>query len=1027
VSEQKQLVSGPVSGNNWIETDYASFYANGSPGTTTVDGVQLAPGGGTNNLTETATYDPFGNLLTQTDWSNSRVTETDSYDIAGQMLTSTDAYGITSNSNYDSLGNVTASWKSVSGTSQKDDWTTTTYDPMGRALIVTTKLSDASGNPTTQDVTTNTWDGVGNELTSSSSTMGGQPAAWTYDDQGHATSTWVSGVYSYASGRATQDSYDDQGNLLSETVPGNSNATTYTYNPDGSVAQQNNPDGSFVAYGYDQNGNKTSQTVPMSGYSQNNANVATTNYAYDYANRLTSTTEPNSFATTNGYDELSRLTGAQGSGNSSATNTTYNNLGWVLQKVDADGVTDSKTYNADGCVTAETIGSKTTSPIAYNADNQLTAQTDADGNLLTNIYDQFGNLTEAKHTNGSTVLKDVQISPDSLGRPILQKDTATGISHSWTYPTNAATGIQETVNYDATPLTKVVISRDARNMENQRVAQIGTNNTVTWAISDPSGRDNADRWVAATLQQTGGTQLSEGRSFDAAGRLSGQSGAGYTSGNSASYAYDPDSGLLAYESLPLLLGGTVTEGTSSSPITYDANQRIATASVNGVAGSYTFDGAGNLKQDQEGPTTTNFTYNGANQLTQSVTGSATTVYGWDATNAWRTSQGPSGTPNQIQYAYNAQGRMKSYTNSATGVSATYSYDAAGQRTQSAVTVGGTTTTTTWVYEGQTLLSQQVVSGSNSWRVDYLYNENGTPIGGVYRSPATSSAPVFFAMITNSHSDVCELLDANGNAFGAYHYDAWGMPQGSGSYATGIWTASTSLVGSTLAGQIASRQALRYASYVYDPESGLYYCSARYYDPGTRQWTTADSAKADGEESEYQYCRGDPIGKVDGSGLYAHAFVPTAHADQTEYFLKVMQVDAGRVVKQAVLLNQLFFESWFYESVRTHAAWDLKWCMGTSKKAQEDKVFTFFGRRISLDDFGNIHFGYISCPIFGSKGSVVGAGVISVLHGKSAGKIFNDEKNVEWGCDLFQSHGFIMRPSSQIDRFICPGYSTVWDY
>ena len=107
-----------------------------------------------------------------------------------------------------------------------------------------------------------------------------------------------------------------------------------------------------VAYGYDQNGNKLSQTVPMSGYSQNNANVATTNYAYDYANRLTSATEPNSFATTNGYDELSRLTGAQGSGNSSATNTTYNNLGWVLQKVDADGVTDSKTYNTDGCVTA---------------------------------------------------------------------------------------------------------------------------------------------------------------------------------------------------------------------------------------------------------------------------------------------------------------------------------------------------------------------------------------------------------------------------------------------------------------------------------------------------------------------------------------------------------------------------------------------------------------------------------------------------------------------------------------------------
>jgi RHS repeat-associated protein len=100
---------------------------------------------------------------------------------------------------------------------------------------------------------------------------------------------------------------------------------------------------------------------------------------------------------------------------------------------------------------------------------------------------------------------------------------------------------------------------------------------------------------------------------------------------------------------------------------------------------------------------------------------------------------------------------------------------------------------------------------------------------------------------------------------AYHYDTWGLPQGAGNYATGIWTQSTSLITSTLAGQIASRQILRYASYVYDSESGLYHCSARYYDSATRQWTTADSAKADGEESAYQYCGGNPITNVDPSG------------------------------------------------------------------------------------------------------------------------------------------------------------------
>ena len=65
---------------------------------------------------------------------------------------------------------------------------------------------------------------------------------------------------------------------------------------------------------------------------------------------------------------------------------------------------------------------------------------------------------------------------------------------------------------------------------------------------------------------------------------------------------------------------------------------------------------------------------------------------------------------------------------------------------------------------------------------------------------------------------------------------------------------------------------------------LYYCSARYYDPATRQWTTADSAKADGEESAYQYCGGNPVVGTDDSGLrldwgsegggYKAKYVPT---------------------------------------------------------------------------------------------------------------------------------------------------------
>ena len=129
----------------------------------------------------------------------------------------------------------------------------------------------------------------------------------------------------------------------------------------------------------------------------------------------------------------------------------------------------------------------------------------------------------------------------------------------------------------------------------------------------------------------------------------------------------------------------------------------------------------------------------------------------------------------------------------------------------------------------------------------------------------------------------ELLDANGAAFADYHYDAWGLP-------TATTTQATTLITASLAANIASRQVLRYASYAYDSESGLYYCSARYYDPATRQFTTADSAKADGEESAYQYCGGAPVGGVDLDGRRQVRCNVYENGDSTQSIIAIGWVD-----------------------------------------------------------------------------------------------------------------------------------------
>jgi RHS repeat-associated protein len=134
---------------------------------------------------------------------------------------------------------------------------------------------------------------------------------------------------------------------------------------------------------------------------------------------------------------------------------------------------------------------------------------------------------------------------------------------------------------------------------------------------------------------------------------------------------------------------------------------------------------------------------------------------------------------------------------------------------------------------------------------YLYDSSDRPFAGVYMSNTCSATA--FAIETSDRGDVRELMDASGASFALYSYDAYGNPTG------------TLAAGTGSAAEIAGRQTLRYAAYAWDSVSSLYYCSARYYDPAVAQFVSKDPRRADGEESAYQYCGGDPAGAVDPSG------------------------------------------------------------------------------------------------------------------------------------------------------------------
>ena len=156
----------------------------------------------------------------------------------------------------------------------------------------------------------------------------------------------------------------------------------------------------------------------------------------------------------------------------------------------------------------------------------------------------------------------------------------------------------------------------------------------------------------------------------------------------------------------------------------------------------------------------------------------------------------------------------------------------------------------------------------------------------------------FLVATTDRGDVVALTNTAGAVFARYAYDPYGR----------VLTQTSNLVTgitSTVALQIRDRQPLRYAGYAYDAHSATYYLSARHYDPATMRFLTKDSARDDGEESAYQYCAGDPVGKVDPSGEFAQMVVALGRVSpQVLEALRKTAIAAGGLVSAFVAAQLL---------------------------------------------------------------------------------------------------------------------------
>ncbi len=990
-------------------TEYSNFAANGEPQTTIVRNVVLKVGDSGVDLTSHKSYDGFGNLTWEASPAGEWVAKANTYSISGHVLTSEVVTGTVTTTTYNALGGVwdtqtTDGAEVINHTAQQQDplgtvLSKTSYDGAGTSSVMATEnsVTDSAGRVVETD-----------SLASEGTTLSVSKAA--HDPEGRTLESWAPASPSSAfdDPHATITVYDAEGRATSVRDSGATTPTITTYLPSGRISQINNADLSIVSTTYDAVGRQISETKSTATSTVG----AVTTSIYDLGGRLVASTDANGAVTTYTYDLVGHQLSATSGGSSSSTNV-YNTAGQVISSTDNDGITTTTIYDTAGRVTSSQVGASTPTRSTYDAAGRLAQQTDPTGKTVRYGYDAFSRTTDASETVGGLTIKDTQTTYDSLSR-VVSSNRVVGSALSENDFYSGGVVASATVSYADT--TSTVEFNQGSSTEGTRATALNGTTLMRTASYDAANRETASAL-------SGALNLSESRSFDSAGRMISDTGRMNPQSEpsfSATYGYPDASGKKASESLSFTFG----DGISSS-FAYTAVGRLASVSGTG-AGTYMYDPSGSVTTFTVGaasPITETLGYVGGRLASLSVgtSSSVDTTYTYDSLGRRSAQRRLSETTPTI-FAYNAAGQMTGYS-AVSGASAAYSYDALGQRTSSVVTSASVTTTTTYSYDGITLLSLSAASSDDTTSsVTYLRTSDGRPYAGVYRSGTTETV---FALVTTDRGDVVELLDSNGATFAAYRYDAWGRPLTATSQGTGSGPGSIDAVTAT---GIASAQVLRYAGYVYDTESGLYYCSARYYDPSTMQFVTKDSAKADGEQSAYQYCGGDPVGRVDPTGNYFHEFVPSV-GEQTAYFLRVLQVNAGRTTAQRRSLSLLSFAWWFYTAVDRGGAWDLKQCMGPVAAVQMAKLFWFMGANISLDTFGNLHFGYVAhaagLTLLETTSGAAFKSALSPM--KTPLKRFGDTSKVAFGWALYSAFGGTERPDSMVNRFIWNHRTTVLGY
>jgi RHS repeat-associated protein len=788
-------------------------YGSPQPGDTSI----TDPRGGTTNHTHDEQLRP----IAVTDPLGHQVSLT--YDAESNRISIRDENGAITRFTYDDRGN-----------------TTSIIDPLGHILAFTydpgnnrTSLTNARGLTTTlqydaqgnlssvQDalgnLTTFAYDGFG-QLTQRTDARG-NILSYIPDAQGN-----VAAIID-ALGGITSSAYDEIGRLIRLTDP-NGHTIAMSYDANSQLIQVMDPLGHATSFAYDPAGNLIEIT---------DAKGNTTRYGYDEAKNLTTVTDALGHLTRNTYDANNNRT-AVTDANAHTTAYAFDALDRLTTITDPLGHTITYGYDSSGNLTGVVDANGTPTTFVYDANHLLTAIAYGDGSSVAYGYDADGNRVSRTDRRGTTTYTYdalnhlVQIT-HADGRPVAYGYDTVGNQIRLTYPG----GKEAIYGYDA--LDRLTHVLDWRGRETRYRYDAASN---LLEVQYPNRTaisyryDAADQLVEVSHNQEEVPLARFTYTLDALGnRIGTVEESLLTPRTRFAYAYDPLSQLVAVEKRP-----------EKQPL-----QRT----------EYTYDQVGNrlsltaFSDEGEGAPTEliTYTYDAANRLLQA----GTTTFAYDA-NGSRLAETIPGEPT-IQYAYDAANRLIRVMQHDTEVA--YTYDADDNKVEQAIKAppeAGGPRTIRFLNDEAALvvvaLTQDVVAegGEPGEPTHYLY---GLALISE-ELPDLESHPFFY------HADglgsTIALTDQLGMVQAHYRYDAWGNLEQS-------------------LGNVPNR--FLFTGEEQDPQTGLYYLRARWYDPRVGRFLTKDPFGGLAERPQsvypYIYVSNNPANLVDPLGIWGWPKLP----------------------------------------------------------------------------------------------------------------------------------------------------------